>query len=97
MHKPTPDFEWSFGKCTSSHKWLGSGTYTDKCCIELGIHILSCNTRTSSQRDWSSTALTMLGHQFCDDLAGYNSFISLNVSGTHTYKYIDDTYLIAGI
>ena len=26
----------------------------------------------------------MLGHQFCDDFAGRNAFIPLNVSGTYT-------------
>ena len=84
MYKSTSDFGWSFGNCSGSDKWLGSGTYTDKCCTSDVLHILSCSTSSHDQRDWSSTVLTMLGHQFCDDFAGHNAFISLNVSGTYT-------------
>ena len=33
MYKPTSDFGWSFGHCSSSGIWLESGTYTKQCCI----------------------------------------------------------------
>ena len=81
MYKPTPFVGWSFGHCHGSRKWLGSGIYHDKCCISEGRHILTCSTISHRQRDWSSTYLIMLGHQFCEDFVGHNAFLSLNVSG----------------
>ena len=83
MYKPTKDFGWSLGTCSDSRIWLGSGTYTDKCCISDGLQILSCQTSSHGQQDWSKTTLRMLGHQFCDDFAGRNAFIPLNVTGTY--------------
>ena len=80
MYKPTPDFGWSFGNCSDSHKWVGSGVYTDMCCISEGWHILTCRTSSHGQHDWSNTILMMLGHQFCDDFAGHNAYIPLNAS-----------------
>ena len=81
MYKPTPDFGWSLGDCSGSGIWLGSGTYTDICCISEEQHILNCWTSSHYQRDWSNTILMMLGHQFCDDFVGHNAFIPLNISG----------------
>ena len=80
MYKPTSDFGWSFGHCSGSGNWLGSGTYTDKCCDLEGWQVLTCSTHSHGQRDWSRTVLIMLGHQFCDDFVDHIAFISLNVS-----------------
>ena len=82
MFKPTPNHGWSIGHCNDSLKWMGSGTYTEKCCISGGLHILSCKARSHGDRDWSNNILTMLGHQFCNDFVGHNAFIVLNVTGT---------------
>ena len=94
MYKSTSDFGWSLGNCSGSDKWLGSGTYTDKCCISDGLHILSCSTSSHDQRDWSNTVLTMLGHQFCDDFAGQNAFIPLNVSGSYPKTFTENKHSI---
>ena len=88
MYKPTREFGWSLGKCFGSRQWLGSGTYTDKCCILEEMQILSCNITSHNHRDWSSTTLTMLGHHFCDDFAGHNAFISINVTGANIYDMV---------
>ena len=81
IYKPTPEYEWSFGPCISSAKWLGSGTYTDKCCISSGQHILRCSTRSWGRSDWSNSVVMILGHYFCDDFVGYTAIIGLNISG----------------
>ena len=83
MYKPTSDFEWTFGHCSGSDIWLGSGVYTDKCCLSEGWHILTCSIRSYLQHDWSNSILIMLGHQFCDDFNGFKAFIRLNVSGDY--------------
>ena len=86
MYKQTSDYGWTFGKCSGSKKWLGSGTYTDKCCTSKGSYILSCSTKSHVQRDWSNSILMMLGHQFCDDFVGHMAFIRLNISGDQKYQ-----------
>ena len=77
----TSDFKWIFGNCSSSHKWLGPGMYTEKCCMQEGNHVLTCST-SRNKNDWSNTDLRMLGHRFCDDFVGYEELIELNISGT---------------
>ena len=88
MYMPRSDLGWSLGYCSSFGKWLGSGTYTDKCCISGDLHILTCNTSSHSLRDWSNSVLNILGHQFCDDFVGHNAFIALNISGDFTCTYV---------
>ena len=81
MYKSTSDFGWSLGNCSGSDKWLGSGTYTDQCCITEELQVLTCSTRSRGRGDWSNSILMMLGHQFCDDFVGHNAFIEINVTG----------------
>ena len=88
MYKPTSDFKWSFGHCSGSEHWLGSGIYTNKCCISEGWHILSCSISSLGKYDWSRSPLTLLGHTFCDDFVGRIAFISLNISGDYMYKFL---------
>lgn len=95
IYKPTPGYAWSFGHCSVSIKWLGSGTYTDKCCIPEGQHILRCSSGSTGKGDWSNAVVMMLGHQFCDDFVGHTAFIPLNVSGMlHTARSYPFTYAI---
>ena len=79
MHKHTANYGWSFGNCSHSSKWLGTGTYTDKCCVVGGKHILDCRAN-HGEIDWSGSPLIMLGHQFCDDVVGQRLLIAVNVS-----------------
>ena len=89
MYKSTSDFGWSLGNCSGSDKWLGSGTYTDKCCISDELQVLTCSTRSRGRRDWSNSILMMLGHQFCDDFVGHTAFIEINVTGSLIYTIVN--------
>lgn len=92
MYKNESLYEWSIGNCISSHKWYVPGTYTEKCCLPKGEHILECTTvRTSN--DWSNTPLTMLGHRFCDDHVGHKAMISLNITGIYQIQSILQYYI----
>ena len=76
----TSDFNWEFGNCSASLKWLGPGTYTEKCCLPDGNHVVICKTSRNTQ-DWSDNSLLILGHRFCEDFVGYEAVIEVNVSG----------------
>ena len=76
-----PENKWTFGRCFSSHKWRGPGTYVEKCCLPGGIHLLTCET-SRNKNDWSSNVVMILGHRFCDDFVGYQAVLALNISGT---------------
>ena len=89
MYKSTSDFGWALGNCSGSDEWLGSGTYTDKCCISDESQVLTCSTRSRGRRDWSNCILMMLGHQFCDDFVGHNAFIEINVTGYFISRLIN--------
>ena len=78
--RSTSEYSWLLGHCSISHKWLGPGSYTEKCCISEGVHILTCSTKRSTN-DWSLNGLTILGHRFCDDFVGYETAMAINISG----------------
>ena len=76
----TPENKWSFSHCSSPHKWMGGGMYIQKCCLSGGAHILTCKTSRHNY-DWSSYAVTILGHRFCEDFVGYEDAVAINISG----------------
>ena len=78
---------WSLGNCSSSHKWMGPGTYTEKCCLSGGTHVLMCKTGRT-KNDWSGTVVTVMGHRFCEDFVGYETAIAINISGVFTNRDI---------
>ena len=80
MYKPTPEYGWSFGHCSSSHTWIGLGLYTEKCCIQDKKNVLTCSN-ANTKGDWSNTILMMLGHRFCDDVVDHSARITIDVSG----------------
>ena len=87
---PSDEYNWSFGHCQGSDKWLRRGIYIEKCCNLDAQNTLTCST-TSKDGDWSNNFLMMFGHRFCDDLVGQtgiitmnNSGIRVNASNTHT-------------
>ena len=88
MYKYDTLYKWSIGNCFSSHKFSSPAIYTEKCCLPKGKHILECIT-DRVENDWSNTALTMLGHQFCDDHVGHKAMISLNITGAFQIHYIN--------
>ena len=83
MYKSGPEYGWSFEHCSSLDTWMGSGTYTEKCCIKDEKNVLTCNT-ASMKGDWSTTSLMMLGHRFCDDVVDHSARLTIDTSG----KYI---------
>ena len=80
MYKHTPNYEWSFGPCSSSHEWIEPGIYSEKCCVSEKNNILTCST-TNNNADWSNNVLMLLGHRFCDDLVDYSASFLIDVSG----------------
>ena len=78
----TSENKWSLGHCSSSHKWMGAGTYIQKCCLSGGTHILTCKTARHNH-DWSSNAVIILGHRFCEDFVGYEEAMEMNISGLY--------------
>ena len=76
----TPENTWSLGHCSQSQKWLRPGTYTERCCLSKEVHMLTCKTGRT-RNDWSSNVVMVMGHRFCEDFVGYETVISINISG----------------
>ena len=72
-------YNWQFGPCHSSHQFSGSGTYTEKCCAPNGDYIFSC--KDTKGDGWDNSFVTIGGHQFCDDIVGYEKLLAINISG----------------
>ena len=74
--------KWSIGHCYPSHKWLGPGTYVEKCCLSEGIHVLTCKT-ARHRTDWSDNVVMILSHRFCEDFVGYEELTPINITGLY--------------
>ena len=71
---------WKLGQCHATHTYADAWTYTEKCCLPNGDHLLSCeNTETDG---WVSSNVKIGEHLFCDDIVGYNKLIRINPAGT---------------
>lgn len=70
---------WRFGHCQSSQEYVGTGTYTEKCCLSRGPQILSCTSFDS--HGWGRSFVLLLGHRFCDDHVGYKAMSMIDVFG----------------
>ena len=88
MYKSAPEYKWSLGHCLSRHKYIGPGTYTEKCCTSEKKITLTCSTNTE-QEDWSMHTVMLRGHQFCDDLVGRKGMIEIDLAGIRTHLNID--------
>ena len=85
------EYSWDFGPCTPSHtSYTGmhrTYRYIEKCCIPSGDYLLSCKSKENHQLEnqygWIDSLVKIGRHQFCDDYTGYNTFVSLNIPGTH--------------
>ena len=77
---------WDLGSCSSFNFALGdtsyqyAALYTQKCCIEPGIHILTCYNSPVA-RGWLDAYLLIEGHRHCDNFGGFKSLQSLTVPG----------------
>ena len=71
---------WSLGHCSQSQKWVGPGTYIERCCLFKGVHTLTCKTNRD-KNDWSTNVVQILGHRFCEDFVGYEAAMAINITG----------------
>ena len=83
---------WKLGTCASLNS-IESGTtyqypaiYTERCCLESGMHILVCYNHPPS-RGWNNTYITINGQRYCDDFISYKSFQKVLVTGTNISSY----------
>ena len=67
---------WELGPCYTSHKLSSTGTYIEKCCVPNGEHLFACNS--AQNNGWVNAYVRVEGHMFCDDIIGYNKFISIH-------------------
>ena len=74
-----PGYNWVLGQCSSSQEYMGDGTYIEKCCVSNPEQILIC--KDQENKDWSNGAVVLMENNFCDDYAGYNSMLRLDISG----------------
>ena len=77
-------YSYELGQCFAPRQYIGQGTYTDKCCLDLTEeHILTCKTSESS--GWAHSYLMIKDHWFCDDIVGYKSMSRIDMSGIRIY------------
>lgn len=81
------DYQWALEDCSSSGKWMGPGTYSKKCCVSAGTHALACKARRT-RTDWSKNVVMLMGHRFCEDFVGQETFIALNISGIFRIRHL---------
>ena len=74
-----PGIGWNFGNCLSTLEYSGAGTYSEKCCLPRGSHIMSCLSYKSS--GWAGNFISFLGHRFCDDHVGYKAMRKVDAFG----------------
>ena len=73
-------FVWTLGHCSSALELMGHDSYSQKCCLSGAIHVLNCKIRRANN-DWSESVVMLLGHRFCEEFVGYETFIAINISG----------------
>ena len=84
--KNSPTTKWELGTCSSFDLMDGnpiyqySALYTERCCLESGIHILVCYNIPEA-RGWKNSYLLINGHRYCDDFISYKSFQNKVVTG----------------
>ena len=75
----TSGYDWSFGSCSNSHKFVVPGIYIEKCCQLPGRYTLTC--KSSSKTGWKGNHVLVQGHKHCDDIVGYEAMRTLEVTG----------------
>ena len=72
-------YSWELAQCYIMNDYSKLGTYTKKCCIHPGDHLLSC--LSTNNIGWVDSFVRIGDHLFCDDIVGYNKFIRINIPG----------------
>ena len=91
MLKENATARWNLGSCSSLNSLFFEGdevyqypaVYTERCCLEPGIHVLSCHNTPPAQ-GWKDTHLIINGHRHCDDFMGYKSFQKISLTGKNS-------------
>ena len=83
---------WKLGTCASLNSIASGATYqypaiyTERCCLESGMHTLVCYNHPPS-RGWNNTYIMINGQRYCDDFISYKSFQKVLVTGTNITSY----------
>ena len=88
----TSTIRWKLGACASLNsietgpKYQYPALYTERCCLESGMHTLVCYNHPPS-RGWNKAYITIDGQRYCDDFISYKSFQKVLVTGTNIISY----------
>ena len=87
MLKKNATARWTLGSCSSLNSvekyetYQYPAVYTERCCLEPGVHTLVCYNDPPAQ-GWKDTYLIINTHRYCNDFYGYQSFQKVTVTGT---------------
>ena len=90
FYATSKSYNWQLGHCHFSDQYAGGvlgfpkgdvtiQIFTSKCCVPDGDHIFSC--KNDNGNGWAHGVVKIGKHQFCDDIIGYNKFITINIPG----------------
>ena len=83
LYTTSEGYKWQLGPCHDSHEYSENyetvQIFTNKCCLQNGNHIFSCNNKQGD--GWANGVVRIGNHQFCDDFVGYNKLITINIPG----------------
>ena len=77
------------GPCSSGNdnqKYKEVGSYTERCCLKSGLHILSCLT-TGGSLGWKHVHIRINGHIYCDDFISIKAMRTVSIHGMYPIKY----------
>ena len=91
---------WKLGACSSLNSIEGNPTYqypalyTERCCLESGVHTLLCYNIPPA-RGWMNSYLVINGHRYCDDFLTYKSYQTIMLKGKNWCSKFNRRYIAA--
>ena len=92
-------YNWELAQCYGSVTPSISGkflafekSYTEKCCIQNGEHVLSCLSQKNN--GWVNSFVRIGDHMFCEDMIGYDKFILVNTAGAYSNTHSNEHKLV---
>ena len=76
--------QWFLGECSNTSIYTFNSKYTEKCCLEPGIHTLMCSN-SNSKLGWEHGYMKIGEHIFCDDIQRMKLMQALKIFGTCRY------------
>ena len=76
---------WDLGACKSVNFDVNNtvykypGTYTERCCLLPGNHLLKCYNVVPVQ-GWKDAQILIEGHEYCDDFISYTAMRKIVIS-----------------